>query len=246
MHDRIRNWKFLLFALLASSLIPASARAGFVISLGSLAPPGSDLVQLNTGDVGLAIMGEAQLIGQTVVFSSATQFLAAPAEGEARLEARLANDVNSSQVSVSDPLGVSLLNSDSGFTALGFSLFADRAHGSRGLLEITVQGHDPFGNAITEVFGTDDSGHLLRFFLGSNRFTVLTSEGDVIDSITIRPISGAFTDIRQVQIFGGSGGTGTRGTLSTPEPASLVLCGLGMSGMALIGLSRRRRGRSEA
>ena len=158
------------------------------------------------------MLGTLNQSGFLVNFTS-TQVLTEPSNGQARIEATN----NSSQVPVTD-ISFSLANGT--FTdAIGGTI------GSPGDATITVVGKDAMANPETFT-GTFSLGN------GQNFFTVVASNGEVIDSISLSAINGfGFTDLRQVRISGAT-------VPSVPETGT-TLSLLGASVLALALLRRK-------
>ena len=183
----IKPAKFLL-PLAIVLFAPSLSRANLSITLGNNPQPSEENVLLNTGTTGNAVLGTLNQSGLLVNFTS-TQVLTEPSNGQARIEATN----NSSQVPVID-ISFSLANGT--FTDAIFNSFIGGTIGSPGDATITVDGKDAMANpeTFTETFSLGN---------GQNFLTVVASNGEVIDSISLSAISGfGFTDLRQVRISG--------------------------------------------
>jgi hypothetical protein len=212
----IKATKFFL-SLSIVFVAPSLSWADLSIALGNNPQPGEENVLLNTGTTGNTVVGTLNQSGFLVNFTS-TQVLTEPSNGQARIEA-----INSSsQVPVTD-ISFSLANGT--FTDAIFNPFVGGTIGSPGDATITVVGKDAMANpeTFTEKFSLGN---------GQNFFTVVASNGEVIDSISLSSITGfGFTDLRQVRISGAS-------VPSVPE-SSTTLSLLGASILALALLRRK-------
>ena len=212
----IKPAKFLL-PLAIVLFAPSLSRADLSITLGNNPQPGEENVLLNTGTTGNTVLGTLNQSGFLVNFTS-TQVLTEPSNGQARIEATN----NSSQVPVTD-ISFSLANGT--FTDAIFNPFIGGIIGSPGDATIMVVGKDAMANPETFT-GTFSLGN------GQNFFTVVASNGEVIDSISLSAISGfGFTDLRQVRISGAT-------VPSVPETGT-TLSLLGASVLALALLRRK-------
>ena len=212
----IKPAKFLL-PLAIVLFAPSLSRADFSITLGNNPQPGEENVLLNTGTTGNTVLGTLNQSGFLVNFTS-TQVLTEPSNGQARIEATN----NSSQIPVTN-ISFSLGNGT--FTDAIFNPFIGGTVGSPGDATITVVGKDAMANPETFT-GTFSLGN------GQNFFTVVASNGEIIDSISLSSISGfGFTDLRQVRISGAT-------VASVPETGT-TFCLLGASVLALTLLRRK-------
>jgi hypothetical protein len=206
-----------LISLAIALLAPSLSRADLSITLGNNPQPGEENVLLNTGTTGNTVLGTLNQSGFLVNFTS-TQVLTEPSNGQARIEATN----NGSQVPVTD-ISFSLANGT--FTDAIFNPSIGGTIGSPGDATITVVGKDAMANPETFT-GTFSLGN------GQNFFTVVASNGEVIDSISLSAITGfGFTDLRQVRISGAT-------VPSVPESGT-TLSLLGASVLALALLRRK-------
>jgi hypothetical protein len=203
-----------LISLAIVLLAPSLSRADLSITLGNNPQAGEENVLLNTGTTGNTVLGTLNQSGFLVNFTS-TQVLTEPSNGQARIEATN----NSSQVPVTD-ISFSLANGT--FTDAIFNPSIGGTIGSPGDATITVVGKDAMANPETFT-GTFSLGN------GQNFFTVVASNGEVIDSISLSAINGfGFTDLRQVRISGAT-------VPSVPETGTtLSLLGAGVLALALL------------
>ena len=212
----IKPAKFLL-PLAIVLFAPSLSRADLNITLGNNPQPGEENVLLNTGTTGNTVLGTLNQSGFLVNFAS-TQVLTEPSNGQARIEATN----NSSQVPVTD-ISFSLANGT--FTDAIFNPFIGGIIGSPGDATITVVGKDAMANPET-LTGTFSLGN------GQNFLTVVASNGEVIDSISLSAITGfGFTDLRQVRISGA--------TIPSVPDTGTTLSLLGASVLALALLRRK-------
>jgi len=212
----IKPAKFLL-PLAIVLFAPSLSRADLNITLGNNPQPGEENVLLNTGTTGNTVLGTLNQSGFFVNFTS-TQVLTEPSNGQARIEATN----NSSQVPVTD-ISFSLANGT--FTDAIFNPFIGGIIGSPGDATITVVGKDAMANPET-LTGTFSLGN------GQNFLTVVASNGEVIDSISLSAITGfGFTDLRQVRISGA--------TIPSVPDTGTTLSLLGASVLALARLRRK-------
>jgi hypothetical protein len=211
----IKPARFLL-SLTIVLVAPSLSWADIAFELGNHPQSGEENVLLNTGTTGNTVLGTLNQSGFLVNFTS-TQVLSEPANGQARIEATN----NGSQVPVTD-ISFSLANGT--FTDAIFNPFVGGTIGSPGDVTVTVVAQDA---GVPQTFNfTYTLGN------GQNFLTVVASNGEVIDSISLSAITGfGFTDLRQVRISGAT-------VPSVPESGT-TLSLLGASVLALA-LSRRK------
>jgi hypothetical protein len=196
----------------------SSAQASITILAGNHPQPNEQNVLLNSGTSGSTEFGTTNISGYTVLFSSATQTLTEPANGQARIEAKGAHG---GQVALKDISSISLLSGN--YHDLIFNSHIGGRIGTSGGTE-TVTVTDNLGNITSKTFTLGN---------GENFVTIFASGGESISKTQISYPVG-FTDLRQVRIS----------TLeSVPEPSSLVLASTSFAGLLAAYGWRRRRAR---
>ena len=202
-----------LLLLIAIAIVaPRLCWANIMFILGNNPQPGEENVLLNKGTSGSTVQGTTNQSGVTVNFTSATQTLFEPANGQARIEATN----GSSQVALTDI--TSITSANGGFGDLIFNMHIGGTIGTAG------------GTATISVLDNLMTLHTFMFTAGNgeNFLTVVASSGELIESVGIAYPRG-FTDLRQVRISG----------LATAIPDSGATVSL--LGATLIGLAFLRR-----
>ena len=193
---------FAVVLLLGASQV----RASFIVYSGNVPQTGDQNVLINNDAVGTTIQGSLNQSGALVDFTSPSQFLAGPANGQARVEARVANDINSAAVDINDSITVSL-GGGGKFATLIFN-----ANFGTGSLTLMINGLNSDNTPASATISLDDDNDPLALGNGSNYFTVVASGGMAMTSVEIQTNANtSYKDLRQVRIG------------EVPEPQSLLL-----------------------
>ena len=216
------------------TLVAATSLAG-LISLTAVAPARADIITFTsfgefqsfttdilenvlaeTSNTGTVVQGTTNQTDSLVNVSSSTSLSLADANGQARVTAQ-------SGGTFSDFL-ISLPNLET-FTSLAFNM--QNLQGSTGTVTLTTR---EINNQLTQTLYTIGSG--------SNFFGVVAINGQQIVSVgDLLPGGVQFEALQQIRI----GGIGDEGDIAAvPEPASMILLGSG-----LLGLAARARRRSK-
>src|SRR5215203_1546366 len=190
------------------SVVAGVAKADIVVVTG-VNNQGTDNVLLNPATNVLTVTGTVGQNDLLVNFtsSSGSGLLNANPSGQATVSGGTGN------IALTQ-LTFGLANNDS-FTRAVFNINA----GTDGSVVIHVEGLNIDGGFFEDDFTVDANGQ--------NFFTVTAINGQAITSISLTAINGAvFEDVRQVRLGGGEV------TETIPEPASMVLLGSGLLGVA--------------
>ena len=218
----------LFFALMVIALTATTCQAGFVVLDGNNPEPNQENALLVSDSVGLTISGATNQSNAGVSFTSPSQFLASPSNGQARVEAREANDIDSAQVAISDAITVSLTDPNQRFADLIFNAAIVGNVGDGGPITIDVTGLNADNTPANASITVDDDNDPLALGNGSNFYTVLATDGMLMTSVKISTDAGtSYADLRQIRLSG-----------VVPEPTTLVLLGCAAAGLAAV---RRRR-----
>ena len=209
--SRYGSLKRLVLALAVFGLVSVAAgtaKADIVVISG-VNNQGTNNVLLNPATDVLTVTGVVGPSNLVVNFesSSGSGLLNANPSGQATVSGGTGNTALTQ-------LTFGLANGDT-FTAAVFNINAS----TNGSVVIHVEGVNIDGGFFEDTFTVDANGQ--------NFFTVTAINGQLITSISLTAINGAvFEDVRQVRLGGGDAGG------EIPEPASMLLLGSGLVGVA--------------
>ena len=180
--------KRFVLAICISLLTPVVSWADIIFTFGNNPQPGEENVLLNSGATGSIVTGTLNQSGLLVNFTSITQTLIAPSNGQARVEATNAGN----KVALRD---ISFALANGTFTDAIFNPAGVGKIGASGTANIVVIPNDASGNPEPAALFSYTLGN------GNNFLTVTASNGETINSISISATNG-FADLRQVRISG--------------------------------------------
>ena len=200
MQTVVRN---LIHTVAAAAVITVAtglpAQAAVTFTQGNV-PQTDENVLLNSGDTGSSVVGNTNMSGTPVTFSSTIDTLLAPASGQARVKATV-DELNN----------ISIFITGNTYQTLILNPFM-----GSGTLDVSVLSN----------MGTSNFSYGLGN--GQNFLTIVASGGEKILKTTLdSPQADGFQDLRQVRIGGIAPLEKEENPDPAPEPASLALLGMG-------------------
>jgi len=193
----------------ALTMAPIVGHAGVLFQLGNNPQPDEENILLNTGTSGVEVFGVTNQTNLAVRFSSTTDTLTEPANGQARVEAQ---DGLVNNLTIDVPGGA--------YTDLIVNpFFGD------GDATVTVTLLEPDNSVTVAAFGYTLGN-------GQNFVTIIAVDGERILSTTI-DAPGGFEDLRQPRI------SGAQLLARVPEPGIALLLGSALGAVALFSARKR-------
>ncbi len=208
---------FLKLLVLGVVLSPLVSKADLVTTLGNNPQPNEQNVLFNTTQNGSTVNGATNITNTLVTFSSSTDTLGANANGQAVLRSGNPNDPLLNELMLTVPNGT--------FTDVILNpQIPGPNSGISGPFDLTITLNTTTGT-YTYSFPASGKNALGN---GNNFVTFVATDGTMINSVELTSTSG-FDSLTQVRLSGV--------VTETPEPASLLLLGFGMTALPFL---RRR------
>lgn len=199
-------------AAIMSAAVPA--KASIVFNTGASGTGNNVLFSTITGN-GTSTLTTNTNQGDNVTFTSTTDTLTSPSNGQARL---VAGDGSL------DELMWFLTNTSNGFTKSVFNIDVPK---NGGATSVTI-------------YATDQSGTQSQSFSlsgnGQNFFTITSDGGDIIKSMKIVMSGGNTDDVKQFRLDGIQPLTS-----AVPEPSTWAMMLVGFAGLGYLGFRQSRR-----